>query len=233
MCDEFICLVLQTAQTTTIAAASTNANSATTITATPSTASTVTTSQSPAAAPAPGSIEASLLAGQPPGTVIKCVTAQVIQTTEGPRIVLQGLQGADFTAQQLSMVQAQVKQQLLKGEHLKIFKHGTRMTSACAILKILYQFAAHATTGKQGVLGPTKIYLAVQPAQSSNNQQQQQQQSQPQPQTSQASSTASTPVASTPKQQQSTVSPPLAAGTQSFHFCEHLINIIFRISLKS
>lgn len=57
-----------------------------------------------------------LFAGQPPGTVIKCVTAQVIQTQQGPRIVLQGLQGADFTPQQLSAVQQQVKQQLLKGE---------------------------------------------------------------------------------------------------------------------
>jgi nucleosome-remodeling factor subunit BPTF len=80
-----------------------------------------------------------LLAGQPPGTVIKCVTAQVIQTPQGPRIVLQGLQGADFTAQQLAAVQQQVKQQLLK---------------------------AQASTGKQGVLGPTKIYLAVQPSSS-------------------------------------------------------------------
>uniref|UniRef100_A0AAR5PPQ8 Nucleosome-remodeling factor subunit NURF301 n=1 Tax=Dendroctonus ponderosae TaxID=77166 RepID=A0AAR5PPQ8_DENPD len=79
-----------------------------------------------------------LLAGQPPGTVIKCVTAQVIQTQQGPRIVLQGLQGADFTPQQLAAVQQQVKQQLLK---------------------------AQASTGKQGVLGPTKIYLAVQPSQ--------------------------------------------------------------------
>lgn len=69
-----------------------------------------------AATPAPGSVEASLLAGQPPGTIIKCVTAQVIQTTQGPRIVLQGLQGADFTPQQLAMVQQQVKQQLLKGK---------------------------------------------------------------------------------------------------------------------
>lgn len=56
-----------------------------------------------------------LLIGQPPGTVIKCVTAQVIQTPAGPRIVLQGLQGADFTTQQLAAVQQQVKQQLLKG----------------------------------------------------------------------------------------------------------------------
>ncbi|XP_046745032.1 nucleosome-remodeling factor subunit NURF301 isoform X7 [Diprion similis] len=116
-----------------------------TTTNTVTSAQTVTTTTTPAAAnppaptstPAPGSVEASLLAGQPPGTVIKCVTAQVIQTTQGPRIVLQGLQGADFTPQQLAMVQQQVKQQLLK---------------------------AQATTGKQGVLGPTKIYLAVQPA---------------------------------------------------------------------
>lgn len=101
--------------------------------------SSMTTTPNAAAtpAPAPGSTEASLLASQPPGTVIKCVTAQLIQTTQGPRIVLQGLQGADFTPQQLAMVQQQVKQQLLK---------------------------AQATTGKQGVLGPTKIYLAVQPA---------------------------------------------------------------------
>lgn len=59
--------------------------------------------------------EQSLLQGQPPGTVIKCVTAQVIQTQNGPRIVLQGLQGNDFTQQQLALVQQQVKQQLLKG----------------------------------------------------------------------------------------------------------------------
>lgn len=63
------------------------------------------------------SIEQSLLQGQPPGTVIKCVTAQVIQTQNGPRIVLQGLQGNDFTPQQLALVQQQVKQQLLKGRH--------------------------------------------------------------------------------------------------------------------
>lgn len=59
-----------------------------------------------------------LLAGQPPGTLIKCVTAQVIQTQQGPRIVLQGLQGADFTPQQLAAVQQQVKQQLLKGKKI-------------------------------------------------------------------------------------------------------------------
>ncbi|XP_059615017.1 nucleosome-remodeling factor subunit NURF301 isoform X2 [Phlebotomus argentipes] len=82
-------------------------------------------------------IEHSLLKGQPPGTVIKCVTAQVIQTAAGPRIVLQGLANNDFTPQQLSLVQQQVKQQLLKAQE---------------------------SSGKQGVLGPTKIYLAVQPA---------------------------------------------------------------------
>ncbi|XP_075160179.1 nucleosome-remodeling factor subunit NURF301 E(bx) isoform X2 [Haematobia irritans] len=83
------------------------------------------------------SIEESLLQGQPPGTVIKCVTAQVIQTEQGPRIVLQGLVGNDFTQQQLALVQQQVKQQLLKAQE---------------------------SSGKQGVLGPTKIYLAVQPS---------------------------------------------------------------------
>ncbi|XP_073972080.1 nucleosome-remodeling factor subunit NURF301 E(bx) isoform X2 [Rhodnius prolixus] len=81
--------------------------------------------------------ESALLAGQPPGTVIKCITAQVIQTQQGPRIVLQGLTGSNFSQQQLTIIQQQVKQQLLK---------------------------AQAEAGNQGVLGPTKIYLAVQPA---------------------------------------------------------------------
>lgn len=64
--------------------------------------------------------EAALLVNQPPGTVIKAITAQVIQTPQGPRIVLQGLTGSDFTAQQLALVQQQVKQQLLKGTKLVI-----------------------------------------------------------------------------------------------------------------
>jgi nucleosome-remodeling factor subunit BPTF len=58
---------------------------------------------------------AALLASHPPGTVIKCVTASVMQTSNGPRIVLQGLQGTEFTQQQTLLVQQQVKQQLLKG----------------------------------------------------------------------------------------------------------------------
>lgn len=61
--------------------------------------------------------EAALLVNQPPGTVIKAITAQVIQTPQGPRIVLQGLTGSDFTQQQLALVQQQVKQQLLKGSY--------------------------------------------------------------------------------------------------------------------
>ncbi|XP_017842948.1 nucleosome-remodeling factor subunit NURF301 isoform X2 [Drosophila busckii] len=84
------------------------------------------------------SVEENLLQNQPPGTVIKCVTAQVLQTEHGPRIVLQGLVGNDFTAQQLQLVQTQVKQQLMKAQE---------------------------SNGKLGVLGPTKIYLAVQPEQ--------------------------------------------------------------------
>lgn len=127
---------VQTTSTTVQTAAST----------TPSTVEAPSQQQvTPASPPAPeekavgaeqATLEEQLLAGQPPGTVIKCVTAQVIQTPQGPRIVLQGLHGAEFTPQQLAVVQQQVKQQLLK---------------------------AQATTGKQGVLGPTKIYLAVQP----------------------------------------------------------------------
>lgn len=66
--------------------------------------------------PSSPSLEQSMLQGQPPGTVIKSVTAQVIQTQNGRRIVLQGLQGNDFTPQQLELVQQQVKQQLLKGK---------------------------------------------------------------------------------------------------------------------
>ncbi|XP_030386178.1 nucleosome-remodeling factor subunit NURF301 isoform X2 [Scaptodrosophila lebanonensis] len=89
------------------------------------------------------SIEESLLQNQPPGTVIKCVTAQVLQTEHGPRIVLQGLVGNDFTAQQLQLVQTQVKQQLMKAQE---------------------------SHGKLGVLGPTKIYLAVQPETASQSQ---------------------------------------------------------------
>lgn len=69
----------------------------------------------------PASLEATL-ADQPPGTVLKCVTAQVTQTPEGPRIVLQGLHVNNFTPQQLALVQQQVKQQLMKGERI-LFHH--------------------------------------------------------------------------------------------------------------
>ncbi|XP_072944153.1 nucleosome-remodeling factor subunit NURF301 [Epargyreus clarus] len=82
-------------------------------------------------------MEKRLLAGQPPGTVIKTVTAQVMQTSTGPSIVLQGLHGYSLTPQQLALVQHQVKQQLLKAQE---------------------------STGKQGMLGPRKMYLAVQPS---------------------------------------------------------------------
>ncbi|XP_047346621.1 nucleosome-remodeling factor subunit NURF301 isoform X1 [Vespa velutina] len=174
--------VLQTTQVITSTIAQTPETTSVNITSNSlsSTSCTTSTTNQTTTVPPPGSIEASLLAGQPPGTVIKCVTAQVIQTTQGPRIVLQGLQGADFTPQQLAMVQQQVKQQLLK---------------------------AQATTGKQGVLGPTKIYLAVQPAPGSNQQ----------AQTSQTSTTASTPTVPTSKQQvqHPTDSPPPATEPQT------------------
>lgn len=134
------------------------------------------TAQNPATQISP-SIEQSLLQGQPPGTVIKCVTAQVIQTQNGPRIVLQGLQGNDFTPQQLALVQQQVKQQLLKGmprfalslSFQFYSQSGIRLRCASNIKYFLFIQAAQESSGKTGVLGPTKIYLAVQPA---SNQQQ-------------------------------------------------------------
>lgn len=59
--------------------------------------------------------EQAMLANHPPGTIVKCVTAQVMQTPSGPRIVLQGLQGSDISPQQSAVLQQQVKQQLMKG----------------------------------------------------------------------------------------------------------------------
>lgn len=59
--------------------------------------------------------EQAVLADHPPGTVLKCVTAQVVPSPNGPRIVLHGLQGSDITPQQSLVLQQQVKQQLMKG----------------------------------------------------------------------------------------------------------------------
>lgn len=75
----------------------------------------VKTIQSPTADSPSSSDHAALLANHPPGTIIKCVTASVMQTPSGPRIVLQGLQGNEFNPQQTMLVQQQVKQQLMKG----------------------------------------------------------------------------------------------------------------------
>lgn len=75
----------------------------------------VKTVQIPSMGETSGISEQAMLAGHPPGTVLKCVTAQVMQTNGGPRIVLQGLQGQDISPQQSALLQAQVKQQLMKG----------------------------------------------------------------------------------------------------------------------
>lgn len=79
---------------------------------------------------AAGVSEQALLAGHPPGTVVKCVTAQVMQTPSGPRIVLQGLQGSDISPQQSQALQQQVKQQLMKGNLI-----------ACSCLFKFYYFS--------------------------------------------------------------------------------------------
>ncbi|QQP52173.1 Nucleosomeremodeling factor subunit NURF301like [Caligus rogercresseyi] len=44
------------------------------------------------------------------------VTAQLIQTPQGPRIILQGIQGANLSRDQLLSIQQQVKTQLLKAQ---------------------------------------------------------------------------------------------------------------------
>lgn len=44
------------------------------------------------------------------------VTAQLIQTAQGPRIILQGIQGANLPREQLLAIQQQVKEQLLKAQ---------------------------------------------------------------------------------------------------------------------
>jgi len=46
------------------------------------------------------------------------VTAQLVQTAQGPRIILQGLQGVQLEQAQLVAIQQQVKQQLLKQQGL-------------------------------------------------------------------------------------------------------------------
>lgn len=68
----------------------------------------------------PATIEQSLLQGQPPGTVVKCVTAELTKNQNGPCIKLTGLQGSDFTEQQLKLVHQQVKQQLVKKSNYKL-----------------------------------------------------------------------------------------------------------------
>ncbi|KAG8222875.1 hypothetical protein J437_LFUL003520 [Ladona fulva] len=70
-----------------------------------------------------------------PGTVYQPATAQVVQTPQGPRIVLQGLARTDLSQQQMAQLQMQVKQQLFKA-------HGNKPGTP---------------------VGPTKIYLAMQP----------------------------------------------------------------------
>ncbi len=62
------------------------------------------------------------------------VTAQLIQTPQGPRIVLQGIQGSDLSKEQLMTIQQQVKDQLLK---------------------------AQAEAKKQGKVPPTKIAIQL------------------------------------------------------------------------
>lgn len=86
-----------------------------------------------------------------------------MQTSSGPSIVLQGLHGYSLTPQQLALVQHQVKQQLLKG---KLVHTENRSQRPLLVIQAFIDctFTAQESTGKQGMLGPRKMYLAVQPA---------------------------------------------------------------------
>jgi nucleosome-remodeling factor subunit BPTF len=67
--------------------------------------------------PAGGAIAPQTPVTTPAGTPrVVMPTAQVVQTPQGPSIILQGLRG-NFTEQQLAMLKEQVKQQVLKGNN--------------------------------------------------------------------------------------------------------------------
>ena len=67
---------------------------------------------------------------KPSSNIVKCITAQIVQTSQGPRIMLQGLQKGDlFSQEQLQAIQHQVKQQLLKSELMFV------LFCSCKIIK--------------------------------------------------------------------------------------------------
>lgn len=114
--------VLISTQPTVIKPAATAPVANNTAAVTPTT--TVNTSTNPQALPVQTEIPNNIkLPSEPlPPTAIKNetastqVTAQLIQTPQGPRIVLQGIQGANLTKDQLQSIQQQVKEQLLKAQ---------------------------------------------------------------------------------------------------------------------
>lgn len=55
--------------------------------------------------------------------VVKTITAQILTTPNGPRIVLQGLGQDELSQQQLAEVQQQVKQEMMRGELKREGKH--------------------------------------------------------------------------------------------------------------
>ena len=71
----------------------------------------------PPAPPAPAPVLPVTPAPQPQVTSVT-VSAQLVQTQQGPRIILQGLQGIQLEQTQLAQIQQQVKTQLLKQQAL-------------------------------------------------------------------------------------------------------------------
>jgi nucleosome-remodeling factor subunit BPTF len=84
--------------------------------ATPTAVTPVTTATVPAlpTQPLPQSAITSEPVTPPPKPVQ--VTAQLLQTAQGPRIVLQGIQGSNLPKEDLALIQQQVKHQLLKAQ---------------------------------------------------------------------------------------------------------------------
>lgn len=67
---------------------------------------------------------------------------QVMQTSSGPSIVLQGLHGYSLTPQQLALVQHQVKQQLLKGKLVHTVTLLTPKLRSCPSIHWLHLYSS-------------------------------------------------------------------------------------------
>lgn len=139
-----------------------------------SVAQVVTSPVKEAAKATPTLLAASPAAGQPAATPPKMLgtpTAQVIQTPNGPSIILQGLKG-NFTEQQLNALKEQVKQHVLKHQANKAGGTNTMvlsMPATTAVVKAAPSAAAGAqvltTTVPQTIVKTVAAPVQAAPAQ--------------------------------------------------------------------